>query len=353
MIASLTRSNKRGDIGFMSSPQRLNVLLSRARNGLILIGNANTFMESRRGKPVWSQFFEHLQSNHHLYDGLPVKCVKHPEKSRVLQTKNDFDLHCPDGGCEEPCGIKLNCGVHDCPQRCHQLEDHSLVQCQRPLKSTCPKNHELRWKCYQKAPGTCRKCDIEAEEAQRKKQRDHQLEIEREAKQLAYAKELAEIQVEKEYYQRLEREKLDDETKAAVIAQHRKDLEDAKQRAKLRNSAPEPTKQLPPSPAKTPPTGDLALSIPTVNTEPEDNEKIDASSAAKDDWQYQKHYEGATNDALDSLINMIGLENVKQQFLDIKVKVDTVVRQGTDLKGERFGAAFLGNPGTGKFSSRN
>jgi hypothetical protein len=179
------------------------------------------------------------------------------------------------------------------------------------------------------------------------------MEIDREAKQLAYAKELAEIQVEKEYYQGLEREKLDDETKAAVIAQHRKDLEDAKKRAKLRNSAPEPTDQHPPSPAKTPPTGDPALSLPTINTEPEDNEKIDVSSAAKADWQYQKDYEGATNDALDSLINMIGLENVKERFLDIKVKVDTVVRQGTDLKGERFGAAFLGNPGTGKFSSRN
>lgn len=45
---------------------------------------------------------------------------------------------------------------------------------------------------------------------------------------------------------------------------------------------------------------------------------------------------------------MIGLESVKQQFLTIKIKVDTVVRQNVPLKGERFGAALLGNPGTGK-----
>lgn len=38
MIASLTRSNNTNDIGFMCAPERLNVLLSRARNGLILIG---------------------------------------------------------------------------------------------------------------------------------------------------------------------------------------------------------------------------------------------------------------------------------------------------------------------------
>jgi hypothetical protein len=39
---------------------------------------------------------------------------------------------------------------------------------------------------------------------------------------------------------------------------------------------------------------------------------------------------------------------VKQQFLSIKTKVDTVVRQNVSLKGERFGAALLGNPGTGE-----
>lgn len=46
-----------------------------------------------------------------------------------------------------------------------------------------------------------------------------------------------------------------------------------------------------------------------------------------------------------------GLESVKQQFLSIKAKVDTVVRQNVSLKGERFGAALLGNPGTGDSTS--
>jgi hypothetical protein len=42
------------------------------------------------------------------------------------------------------------------------------------------------------------------------------------------------------------------------------------------------------------------------------------------------------------------LETVKEKFLAIKSKVDTLVRQGVPLNGERFGAALLGNPGTGK-----
>ncbi|PYH64567.1 uncharacterized protein BO88DRAFT_419467 [Aspergillus vadensis CBS 113365] len=45
---------------------------------------------------------------------------------------------------------------------------------------------------------------------------------------------------------------------------------------------------------------------------------------------------------------MIGLESVKDSLLAIKAKVDVVVRQGVSLSDEWFGAALLGNPGTGK-----
>ena len=47
-------------------------------------------------------------------------------------------------------------------------------------------------------------------------------------------------------------------------------------------------------------------------------------------------------------MEMIGLEDVKSQVLKIKAKVDTSIRQHTDLKKERFGLVLLGNPGTGK-----
>lgn len=46
---------------------------------------------------------------------------------------------------------------------------------------------------------------------------------------------------------------------------------------------------------------------------------------------------------------MTGLEDVKKQVLSIRNKVDTSIRQGTDLKGERFNISMLGNPGTGAF----
>ena len=102
VIASLTRSNKTAEIGFMAAPQRLNVLLSRARIALIMIGNANTFMKSRRGKEAWVSFLNWLNENRHLYDGLPIKCERHPQKMALLQKKEDFEAECPDGGCAEP-----------------------------------------------------------------------------------------------------------------------------------------------------------------------------------------------------------------------------------------------------------
>lgn len=86
----------------MSSPQRVNVLLSRARNALIMIGNANTFTNSRKGKDVWVPLMDQLKREGHVYDGFPVKCEQHPDKKALLTEKADFDTVCPDGGCSEP-----------------------------------------------------------------------------------------------------------------------------------------------------------------------------------------------------------------------------------------------------------
>jgi hypothetical protein len=86
----------------MSSPHRLNVLLSRARDAMILIGNAETFLRSRKGGDLWNQLFDLLKQGCHIYDGLPVECERHPDRKAVLRQTMDFDDECPDGGCKEP-----------------------------------------------------------------------------------------------------------------------------------------------------------------------------------------------------------------------------------------------------------
>ena len=85
----------------MKSPERLNVTITRARDGLIMIGNMSTFMESKQGKETWTPYFDLLQKQGHVYSGLPVKCERHPSKTALLAEPLDFDENCPDGGCSE------------------------------------------------------------------------------------------------------------------------------------------------------------------------------------------------------------------------------------------------------------
>lgn len=86
----------------MSAPERLNVLLSRARDALIMIGNSETFINARKGRAVWRKLFDQLKENGHVYEGFPVKCEKHPDREAVLCSPDAFEVECPDGGCKEP-----------------------------------------------------------------------------------------------------------------------------------------------------------------------------------------------------------------------------------------------------------
>ena len=142
-----------------------------------------------------------------------------------------------------------------------------------------------------------------------------------------------------------------------AIAQKEKDLENFKRRvaepAGNTRSPAIPTQKSNPNGAA--PGQQHAVSKP-LNTsgsqvKPTNKDMIlpnEEQSDAKDDWEHQKKMDRAQSTTLDSLMSMIGLESVKEQFLGIKSKIDTLVRQGVPLSGERFGAALLGNPGTGK-----
>jgi len=117
----------------MSSPERLNVLLSRARNALIMIGNAKTFQKARKGADQWRKLFTLLE--HHIYNGFPVKCQRHEDEVATLEKPEDFDTFCPDGGCNATCDALLSCGVHKCISKCHMIQDHSRMPCPENISS--------------------------------------------------------------------------------------------------------------------------------------------------------------------------------------------------------------------------
>ena len=86
----------------MSAPERLNVLLSRARNGLIMIGNNETFSTAKHGGEMWTRFLNMLRVDGHVYSGFPARCERHPKATALLKVPGEFEEWCPEGGCREP-----------------------------------------------------------------------------------------------------------------------------------------------------------------------------------------------------------------------------------------------------------
>lgn len=366
VIVTLTRSNSDYDIGFMHSPERLNVLLSRARNALIMIGNADTFTKSRKGGELWTRLFKMLRTNGHIYEGLPVKCFRHPARTTEVRDPKQFDVDCPDGGCQEPCGAKLNCGIHSCKSKCHQLSDHSKMLCEEVMTLNCPNGHAQTWKCHQKQPIACRICDREVQRAEEKVRKDFELQKKRDAEQQAHDEKMAKI-----------REKLDAQVQAqkdlqlakereAALKQQEQDVKDAEERLKQKTAAEKKRKDdeakraAEQTAAASSSTGSgifdafrSAVNNPTgtpseQSTPKTKDEKKKKESKSQIEWQRRKGTDGVANPHIDAIMEMIGLEPVKDQVLKIMDKVDVNIRQGTSLAKERFNVVLLGNPGTGK-----
>ncbi|KAG1856396.1 P-loop containing nucleoside triphosphate hydrolase protein [Suillus subalutaceus] len=314
VVTSLTRSNPDGAIGFMKSPERLNVLLSRARDGLILIGNMDTF-ESK--STLWSRLFSLLRQAAHIYEGFPVKCERHPARKAILRDANDFDDRCPDGGCSEPCGAMLSCNVHPCPSKCHQLSDHSKILCQQVLFGKCTAGvHKVSWKCHQGPRTKCTPCEKDADRTEKQLLRDAEVQQKRDAEQAGFDTQMAEMDARLKAEVEVIADANTAKQREAMLKQKEREIEEAKVRAqKLAGSSKDGTKK---------------------------------SSAARDDWESQKRLLGEQNDAIDSIMAMTGLEGVKSQVLQTKEKLDLMKRQGIPANKERLNLALLGNPGTGK-----
>lgn len=52
-------------------------------------------------------------------------------------------------------------------------------------------------------------------------------------------------------------------------------------------------------------------------------------------------------EAIKDIMELVGLQNVKEHVQKLLAKAKTMVRQGIDIKGERYGTVLIGNSGTG------
>ena len=227
------------------------------------------------------------------------------------------------------------------------------------MTSNCANGHALTWKCHETQPLTCRICERDAKRAAEKAQKDFELQKKRDLEQQMHDEKMAKI-----------REKLDAQIQAqkdlqlakereAALKQQEQDVKDAEER--FRQKAEAEKKRAAEQTAAS--SSSIAAAVksavntltgassnqpsPDKTSEKDNAGKKKRKSEAQADWQRRKDTDGVANPHIDAIMEMIGLEPVKQQVLKIMDKVDVNVRQGTSLSKERFNVVLLGNPGTG------
>ncbi|XP_076952702.1 uncharacterized protein LOC143626518 [Bidens hawaiensis] len=84
IILSTVRSNSHGSVGFLSSPQRANVALTRARHCLWILGNERTLNNS---ESVWKELVCDARNRRCLFGADADKCLK----MTIIDAKRELD----------------------------------------------------------------------------------------------------------------------------------------------------------------------------------------------------------------------------------------------------------------------
>ncbi|KAK5640473.1 hypothetical protein RI129_011284 [Pyrocoelia pectoralis] len=136
ILLSLVRSNREGKIGFLKIENRVCVALSRAKEGLYIMGNMTLLC---RGSQIWPKIKEALVIQNSLGHSLTLRCQIHPENVTQVRVPADF-TNVSEGGCNAICYTIMNCG-HVCPKS----------DCRRFL---CEKEHLCPKMCFEEC-GPC------------------------------------------------------------------------------------------------------------------------------------------------------------------------------------------------------
>ncbi|ELR09946.1 hypothetical protein GMDG_04422 [Pseudogymnoascus destructans 20631-21] len=143
IVVSLVRSNKDQKCGFLKTSNRINVLLSRARHGMYIIGNSDT----SRPVPMWAKVLSVLERSNNIGPSLALCCPRHKETPIEVSVPDDFSRLAPEGGCAKRCSSRLQCG-HSCINMCHSSSLHKAVRC----LERCPRTKKG---CEHECPRVC------------------------------------------------------------------------------------------------------------------------------------------------------------------------------------------------------
>ena len=152
IVISLVRSNTEGNVGFLRTDNRINVLLSRARHGMYLIGSADNYAHV----PMWANVRQQLEEDGLVGPAFNLCCPRHRDTPIRCAEPDDFITRSPEGGCDLGCEWRLEKCGHWCLAKCHSEAMHSAFQCPLPCprrRSTC--NHPCLKLCGENC-GLCR-----------------------------------------------------------------------------------------------------------------------------------------------------------------------------------------------------
>ncbi|KAI5827612.1 P-loop containing nucleoside triphosphate hydrolase protein [Schizophyllum commune Tattone D] len=150
-VDEVTGARRSTKIGFLKSENRIKVALSRAKEGLYILGNAP---QLALRSPMWADVIQQLEQDGCVGPGIPVACHRHPHNVTLVSDPGQLRQLAPDGGCLLPCDYRLPCG-HVCPYKCHSDDpQHITVHCSQQCLRLCPFGHPCNKECYREC-GEC------------------------------------------------------------------------------------------------------------------------------------------------------------------------------------------------------
>ncbi|XP_025408044.1 NFX1-type zinc finger-containing protein 1-like isoform X1 [Sipha flava] len=141
ILLSLVRSNIDNNIGFLNIQNRICVALSRARNGLYVMGNMDNLIHSS----IWKEISLILINQQSLGNKLGLRCEIHKDWTINVSSSRDFDKV----QCLKVCNMIMDCG-HHCSQLCHYYDQShkTLYRCKKEYSRTLSCGFKLKIECW-------------------------------------------------------------------------------------------------------------------------------------------------------------------------------------------------------------
>jgi AAA domain len=127
ILESGKRPKHAAGIGFVALQNRVNVLISRAKHGLYILGHKKSFqtatVKGGTGQPrqpsMWKNVLKKLEEGNAVHEHIPIYCQKHKDTVNMIKVADDFDMKAKEGGCMRLCGFRIKKCGHACQRLCH------------------------------------------------------------------------------------------------------------------------------------------------------------------------------------------------------------------------------------------